>query len=100
MSTKSDYEILVENITESKEVIYHTVNGEIKEVKPIWKIVEEAIKHRTPDILYISMESECGKMINEVYIIGECGVIRSHWSPATGYSWDEYKLTLLRLKTP
>jgi len=100
MGVETRLEKVLEKITEEKTILRHEVNGEIKETNPLYNIVEEAISNREADFSYTSFESECGRFENFVYIFGECAVIRTKWIPAVGYSWDEYKLTLLRLRTP
>lgn len=91
---------LIEKITRDVEVIFHQVNRRIEVNKPLTELVEEAIKTKEPALQYISEKTEHGHMVAKVYIFGSIAVVEEVWIPVFGFSWEERRLTLLKLKSP
>ncbi|MEM2571051.1 MAG: hypothetical protein QXP96_04925 [Thermoproteota archaeon] len=91
---------LIEKITRDAEVIFHQVNRRIEVNKPLTSLIEEAIKTKEPDLQYISEKTEHGHMIAKVYIFDNVAIIEETWIPTFGFSWEEKRITLLKLKSP
>ncbi|MEM5867240.1 MAG: hypothetical protein QXG39_04905 [Candidatus Aenigmatarchaeota archaeon] len=97
---KEVLEKISEKITEERITVYHQVNNKVRIDNPLRELVEVAVTNRSPDFTYTSGKSSYGEMIARVYIFGNIAIICEQWQPNFGYSWDERRITLIKLKSP
>ena len=82
----------LEKLPGKQEIIYRYINGEIEEVSPLRKLVEEAIENSEPVLTFESEVTPYGHFDNYIYVLGAVIVHKRRWIPSPGYGWEEEEL--------
>jgi len=81
-----------------KELVYWERNGEILKNQDLAQQIQENLNQIEPIKVWMGKQERYGRFTYRAFVIdGVDGiVIVAEWNPAPGYSWEEYKIYILR----
>lgn len=80
-----------------KKILYHIVNGEIRETSDEAQRIISLISKQDPIANFESEHSETGYYLNEIYAITGGLVVVSKWIALPPYCWEERVITFIKI---